>query len=890
MVGMIKHRHLGRMVRRSGRRQMASRDMAGERERHLRLGTVTCVKLMEKNAPSVLPHANLMFSSRPPIYIPTQSPVSPIFSLPPLPPPRSDELPSSWYSLSPFLSPMISSTPISLSVRTLNCFGVLEDRFEFVPSPCVSDNTEENSSVNGITILVTERDNSWSILLIFSMSDLNDFLWHWTESSVGRRLLTTGRHTIGRPINSSRRSFGKLRCSAEKAVYLPQSKEDVSSIGFSCFEESNHVTKFKMSDFELSNHVSIGLSGRGDEVIFEATVKDPHSPLYNTRVVLRELTSSQAQRRGRRALEVLKRLARRQLMYLSYAMQVHGYVSVPSSGDGSSFTLVHGYDGSYSLRHWLQLSDWLPTLEATLALDEECVRKVGDSTTGGPTISRQLRLIRLLMRDLLIGVNYLHSHGLAHTELRLENVHISPVDRHIKVGILGNASDFYDSSLNNSTFEGNMDRRQLMIAFDMRCVGFMMAKMVLRELMDHSIFARFKSFLMKGNDPSCLREFLLPTLCTNSPSGNAGLQILDRNWGAGWNLLSLLLATKPSERISCLDALRHPFLCGPKWRVDPSMDIIKWGLGSTAVRIAEEYIYGRHQRGRLAYFIELMEMLNANSRAEDWLGLLQGRWRLLYGTGRHIGLTLRQASPRVLIGNASLTFTQSLDSDNTLHVASDLGFAVMPSSVWPHNKIGIGGTLHVSASVILTPGSRQYYDEERDGATHAPGHLPNAQESINRRLSGRRWRRASPIKEVPSSLPVVKLASCEIEVAMSIDSPSMQDVVGSASNILREVRMQVPTEMFDVSKFVCGTYVDARMLILRGVNGSALLFTRSCLDDQPPKKGFPASLLFKIAAGTINQDIFFTHSTFSNHRLELHPEGRLLASVFLTITVHQDPQ
>lgn len=30
-------------------------------------------------------------------------------------------------------------------------------------------------------------------------------------------------------------------------------------------------------------------------------------------------------------------------------------------------------------------------------------------------------------------VNYLHSHGLAHTELRLENVHVSPVDRHIKV-------------------------------------------------------------------------------------------------------------------------------------------------------------------------------------------------------------------------------------------------------------------------------------------------------------------------------------------------------------------------------------------------------------------------------------------------------------------------
>lgn len=126
------------------------------------------------------------------------------------------------------------------------------------------------------------------------------------------------------------------------------------------------------------------------------------------------------------------------------------------------------YHGSFSLRHWLQQSDWLPTLEATLALDEESARRVGDDTIGGPAVSRQLRLTRILMRDLLIGVclilviwfistsidrsnvlcclrllmhftclptqvNYLHSHGLAHTELRLENLHISPVDRHIKV-------------------------------------------------------------------------------------------------------------------------------------------------------------------------------------------------------------------------------------------------------------------------------------------------------------------------------------------------------------------------------------------------------------------------------------------------------------------------
>ncbi|PKA65267.1 Serine/threonine-protein kinase STN7, chloroplastic [Apostasia shenzhenica] len=404
------------------------------------------------------------------------------------------------------------------------------------------------------------------------------------------------------------------RCSAGMTAPQKGSNRSEGTCEFSLSEEDlGPVRKFKMSDFVICDRVSVGLQGRGDEVIFEATVRDSSSPLHNSRVVLRELTSVQAKRRGRRALEVLKKLVRRQLMYHSYAMQVHGYVSPSTSEENGHFILVHGYHGSYSLMHWLQLSDWLPTLETTLSLDEEWVKRVGDDTIGGPTITRQLRLIRIIMRDLLIGVNYLHSHGFAHTELRLENVHICPVDRHIKVGILGNAVDLNGNNMSGPTC-GKSDKKTMMIAFDMRCVGFMMAKMVLKELMDSSTFSMFKVFLNKGNDPSCLREFLLPILCQDLSSGNSGLQMLDRNWGAGWNLLSLLLATKPFARISCLDALRHPFLCGPRWRIDPSINVIRWGLGSTAVRMSEDYIYGRHQRRRLAYFIELMELLNPHPK------------------------------------------------------------------------------------------------------------------------------------------------------------------------------------------------------------------------------------------------------------------------------------
>ncbi|CAH2070104.1 unnamed protein product [Thlaspi arvense] len=623
----------------------------------------------------------------------------------------------------------------------------------------------------------------------------------------------------------------KFRCSSslKSSSSSMEMEEDVqNNPSVSVEDESAHVKQFKWNDFKILDRVSIGHGGRADELVFEAIVQVPDSPLFNQGVVLRKLYTTHAQRRGRRAIEVLKKLVRRRLLYHSYSMQVHGYISNNLGDDPYSFTLVHGCHGSFSIRHWLQQSDWLPTLEATLALDEESFRRVGDDTTGGPAVSRQLRLIRILMRDLLIGVNYLHSHGLAHTELRLENVHISPVDRHIKVGILGNAADFGGDGPSTSSAYSTMDRRQMMIAFDMRCVGFMMAKMVLQELMDPIIFAKLKSFLAKGNDPSSLREFFVTTLNTNSESGNTGVQILDRNWGAGWNLLSSLIATRPSKRISCLDALKHPFLCGPRWRVAPSMDIIRWGLGSTAVRISEEYIYRMPQRQRLAHFIELMEMLNPCPKPNCWLELLPGKWRLLYSTGKHIGLTLRQPSTRALIGSVHLTVTRASEANNaSLSFTSDIGFTAITSKEWPHDKTGATGKLQTLSQFRLVAGKRIYLKEEKKNIGKFSMGEPDAEEGLVEKLETKKWKKVVPFKEFPSSLPVAKLVSGEIEVTMS-----MNDRIESPGNVIGEVRKQIPQEIFDLSKLVCGTYIDSRLLVLRCVNGSALLFTRSSLDHK----------------------------------------------------------
>ncbi|KAL6986324.1 plastid-lipid-associated protein 14, chloroplastic, partial [Sarracenia purpurea var. burkii] len=114
----------------------------------------------------------------------------------------------------------------------------------------------------------------------------------------------------------------------------------------------------------------------------------------------------------------------------------------------------------------------------------------------------------------------------------------------------------------------------------------------------------------------------------------------------------------------------------------------------------------------------------------NWLALLPGKWRLLYCTGRHIGLTLRQPPARALID-------------------------------WPHDKAGIAGKLGVDSSFRLTSGRRIYLKEEETAKTKFLPSPSNTRESIVKALSGRKWRKALALKELPSSLPIAKLISSE---------------------------------------------------------------------------------------------------------------------------------
>ncbi|KAL3693186.1 hypothetical protein R1sor_006837 [Riccia sorocarpa] len=589
------------------------------------------------------------------------------------------------------------------------------------------------------------------------------------------------------------------------------------------------AVEFKLSDFELCSHVSVGLAGKCDEVLFEGVVRNPESPLKGKRVVLRQLASPRAQRWGHRALQVISNLLPQQHMYSSYATRVHGYILAPGSSDQiSTLTLVHGHHGGYSLHQWLHFEDWLSELETRLSLDEEVVRRVGDYRLGGSAAHRHLRLVRILIRDLLIGVNYLHTRGYAHTQLRLQNIQISEADRHVKVGLLGNATPFPQHTFRGTTELGvgvykKEDTRKLMIAYDVRCVGYIMAKIVLRELMDPSTFALFKNYLNQGHDPAGIREYLLPILNKGSPVDNIGVQILDRDGGAGWNLLAQMLATRPGDRIGCRDALRHPFLCGPMWRIQPSVELTRWSLGSTAVRIVEEYIYGPQQRTKLSKLIESLERMNPNTGCKDWMSLSSGRWRLLYHTGRHIGLTRREGTPSVLLGNVALNMEGVSETSLAFH--ADIEFSVMGPGNWPQDKQGIMGSLNVHSSNVSVLGGERLYPEEENGQQEVKTNISTPTKRVSRML---------PDEDVPATMPVVRFDHTgEIDISLNLDVEVKDETL--PQRVIREVRIALPPEMFDISRIVCGTYVDSRLMILRTVKGTACLFVRSpCCDPVKP--------------------------------------------------------
>lgn len=87
-------------------------------------------------------------------------------------------------------------------------------------------------------------------------------------NSSTRLIRTNYFHLIGKASNSIWRNCGRIRCSSRNSVSPLESRKNAMELGSVATEEDlDHVMKFKISDFEISDRVSIGLGGRVRKLI-----------------------------------------------------------------------------------------------------------------------------------------------------------------------------------------------------------------------------------------------------------------------------------------------------------------------------------------------------------------------------------------------------------------------------------------------------------------------------------------------------------------------------------------------------------------------------------------------------------------------------------------------
>lgn len=81
--------------------------------------------------------------------------------------------------------------------------------------------------------------------------------------SIRNRNLWTRKCFIRKESSLGRRKQEGICCSSSSKAASMESQEDASAaLSASVEEEGDHVMRFKMSDFKILDHVSVGLGGR----------------------------------------------------------------------------------------------------------------------------------------------------------------------------------------------------------------------------------------------------------------------------------------------------------------------------------------------------------------------------------------------------------------------------------------------------------------------------------------------------------------------------------------------------------------------------------------------------------------------------------------------------
>lgn len=199
------------------------------------------------------------------------------------------------------------------------------------------------------------------------------------------------------------------------------------------------------------------------------------------------------------------------------------------------------------------------------------------------TATPNLNFIKNVMFQIIKGVDYLHSKKILHRDLKPQNVLISEDDLRVKIADFG-LSRTYSIPIRNYTKEVLtlwyrapeliLGAEYYSTGIDMWSIGCIFGELLLKAPLfagDSEINQLFKIFKLLGspNEDNLPGYKTFPLFKVEFPYWDQGTGLENKLKGTcidkdGIDLLSKMLYYNPSKRISCKDALRHPFFMGTK--------------------------------------------------------------------------------------------------------------------------------------------------------------------------------------------------------------------------------------------------------------------------------------------------------------------------------------
>ena len=324
-----------------------------------------------------------------------------------------------------------------------------------------------------------------------------------------------------------------------------------------------------------------------------------------------------------------------------------------------------------------------------------------------------------------------------------------------------------------------------------------------------------------------------------------GLRMLDRDGGMGWNLLARLLDVDPARRLMAVDALCHPFFDCLSANADgepltpglqaaralraSSISLDRWAVGSRILRIQEGFLYLSSQKARMVALVEGLERMHERRDLASLGAVMDGRWELVFHTGRHVGLSTRE--PELPLRMESVVLECKGQSLRDLELRIE--FTLVEADGQPAGGLNTPpprGAIRTSISAVaasvdcsaLAPDSGAPQEAEGDGA------LAAAFAAVARECSG------TIAGEAEGDMALVGVGSAAIafEAPPLLSALSVEEQRLYLKNVLQEIAIQVPPSMVpskgSEGSVIRVTYADARLVIIRDANGVASLFQRVC--------------------------------------------------------------